>query len=767
MVKKRVPAPQAREAKPVLWFDEVGKEDVALVGGKGANLGELVKAGIPVPPGFVVPASAYYRFLETAGLVQPLINLLQSLDHKDSYSLNTVSSRVKGLILAAAVPQDLAASIRESYRKLGGRYVAVRSSATAEDIPEASFAGQQSTFLNVLGEDNVLRAVQECWASLFEARAIFYREEQGFEHMQVGIAVVVQHMVQSEVSGVMFTVEPVSSDTGKIVVESIFGLGEAIVSGSVTPDTYILDKGSMGILEKQIARQEWKLVRNPGPTNAHPETNIRQHIFPHEQSRQKLSDERIRELADIGKRVESYYSFPQDIEWALEDGRFYLVQTRPVTTLQGPVDPGLTSKIAAQTILVGMGASPGVASGLVMVIHSADEIDKVSEGDVLVTEMTTPDFVPAMKRAAAIVTDKGGRTCHAAIVSRELGVPCVVGTDRATQVLNTSQVITVDGSRGNVYNGRVEISRPDVQEGLRDVKTRTRVYVNLADPELADRIAQRKVDGVGLLRAEFIIAHIGEHPRYMLAQGKGEEFISKLASGIEAFTKAFHPRSVVYRFTDFKTNEYRNLKGGKEYEDEEANPMIGYRGASRYITDIEVFKLEIEAIRRVRKNYDNLWLMVPFVRTPQELSGVKGILEREGIIPQPNLKLWLMVEVPSNIIILDKFIDVGIDGISIGSNDLTQLILGVDRDNSRFADLFDERNEAVMLAMERAITVAKKRGVTASICGQAPSFYPDLTAKLVEAGITSVSISPDMIDRTRQIIAEVEEKLGILPSQDQ
>ncbi|HLA19193.1 MAG TPA: phosphoenolpyruvate synthase, partial [Dehalococcoidia bacterium] len=484
---------------------------------------------------------------------------------------------------------------------------------------------------------------------------------------------------------------------------------------------------------------------------------------------QKLSDAEIVAMAEIGKRVEDHYGCPQDIEWAEENGEFYIVQARPVTFTQEAAQetPGLAAE-RAPILLEGSPASPGVAAGEVKIVLSPSEIDKVVEGDILVAEMTTPDYVPAMKRAAAIVTDKGGRTAHAAIVSRELGIPCVVGTENATEVLTTGQLITVDGARGRVYEGRAEIRLAWAEEEKKrravasHIKTKTKVYVNLAEPELADRVAKLNVDGVGLLRAEFIVAQIGEHPRMVLEEGRSEEFIQKLAAGLRSFAAAFHPRPVVYRTTDFKTNEYRNLKGGEKYEPVEENPMIGFRGASRYVRDEESFKMEIEAIKRVRQEYPNLWVMIPFVRTPEELAEVKAVLEREGLQRSADFKLWMMAEVPSNVFLLERFIEVGIDGISIGSNDLTQLILGIDRDNAKFEAEFDERNEAVMIALERLVRTARERGVTCSICGQAPSDYPELTQKLVAWGITSISVNPDVIDKTREIIARAE---GVLEAE--
>jgi pyruvate,water dikinase len=742
--------------KAIVWFNEVTKKDIPLVGGKGANLGEMTNAHVPVPPGFIVTADAYFDFLDKAGITNQIRRVLEPLDPNDSRQLQEIAAVVKDVIIKAPMPQSLAAGIKEAYGKMGGGFVAVRSSATAEDLPEASFAGQQATFLNIRGENEVVTAVQQCWASLFEPRAIFYREENGFDHFKVGIAVPVQRMVQSDASGVMFTVEPTSSDRSKITIEAVLGLGEMIVSGDVTPDHYVVDKGTMQIAQKEIKAQEWKLVKEEGGKGK--EDNVKIDLTPEEQKQQKITDGDILALAKIGKSLEDHYQFPQDIEWAKEKNEIFIVQTRPVTTIREMVAPG--PEIEAEAILTGSPASPGVASGPVKLVPDPSQIDKVLDGDILVAEMTTPDFVPAMKRAAAIVTDRGGRTAHAAIVSRELGIPCVVGTEKAMATLKDGQVITVNGTGGEVYEGKIEFAEEKETRAAVHIETRTKLLVNLAQPELVDRVAARDVDGIGLLRAEFMVAQIGEHPSYMISQGRGQEFVDKLADGLTKFARAFHPRRVVYRTNDFKTNEYRALKGGEEYEQQEENPMIGYRGASRYITDIETFKLELAAIKKVREKYNNLWVMIPFVRTVNELTQTIKIMQEEGLRRSDDFKIWMMVEVPSNIILLEKFIAVGIDGISIGSNDLTQLTLGIDRDSEKLADTFDERDEAVMLSLERAIKVSNSMGITSSICGQAPSVYPELTKKLVEWGITSVSVSPDMIDRTREIIAGVEARLG-------
>ncbi|MFC2066209.1 phosphoenolpyruvate synthase [Chloroflexota bacterium] len=738
--------------KAIVWFNEVTKKDIPIVGGKGANLGEMTNAGIPVPPGFIVTASAYFEFLQKAGITNKIRATLKPLDVHDSKQLQEIAAQVQKLITDSPMPPELAKEIEQAYIKMGKGLVAVRSSATAEDLPEASFAGQQATFLNVQGEKEVVIAVQWCWASLFEARAIFYREEQGFEHFKVGIAVPVQRMVQSQSSGVMFTVEPTSSDRSKIVIEAVLGLGEMIVSGDVTPDHYVVSKDEMKITHKEIKRQEWKLIKKEGITSK--EDNMKVDLTPGEQAKQKITDADILALAKIGKTLEDHYQFPQDIEWAKEGGELFIVQTRPVTTIQDIAEA--IRKITAPVLLSGSPASPGIASGPVKIVPDPSQIDKVLSGDILVAEMTTPDFVPAMKRAAAIVTDRGGRTAHAAIVSRELGIPCIVGSEKATTILKDKQVITVDGSSGKVYDGRIKIAVAIDTRSKLKLKTKTKLLVNLAQPELADRVAARDVDGIGLLRAEFMFAQIGAHPSYLISHHRGNEIVDKLAKDLTTFAKAFHPRQVVYRTNDFKTNEYRALKGGEQYEEVEENPMIGYRGASRYITDTETFKLELAAIKRVREEYNNLWVMIPFVRTVDELAQTVKLIESNGLKRSENFKLWMMVEVPSNVILLEKFLAVGIDGISIGSNDLTQLVLGVDRDNARLAETFDERNEAVMLYLERAIKVSKSLGVTCSICGQAPSVFPELTEKLVEWGITSVSVSPDMIDITREIIAKAE-----------
>ncbi len=745
----------------VVWFKDVGKEDVGTVGGKGANLGEMTRNGFPVPNGFIITAQAYFYFLEQNNLNPKISDVLKDVNYNDTHSLNLASQKLKKLITGGTIPEALIAGIYDAYRKLGDKLhdplVAVRSSATAEDLPGASFAGQQETYLNVKGEANLLMRVKDAWASLFDARAIFYRHEQKFDHVKIGIALPVQRMVESEMSGIMFSIDPVTNDKKKIVIEAIYGLGEMIVQGEVTPDHYEVDKESMTITNKQVREQTKQLVRR-GSENK--EIHVPESIG----EKQKITDRIIIELAHLSRDLEKHYYFPQDSEWAVEGGKVYLVQTRPITTVNHKdtsTQDEKTQEGALQKLLTGDPASPGIASGPVKVLKDASEIDKIQSGDILVAPETNPDFVPAMKKAAAIVTNKGGRTSHAAIVSREIGIPAVVGTEEATEKLTDGMIVTVDGSSGLIYAGGIHISKGQVDIDAEKLKTATHVYVNLAEPELAEGIASRHVDGVGLLRAEFMMAGIGTHPKAMIAEGKRQEFIDTLAKDLLTFCKAFNPRPVVYRASDFKTNEYRDLKGGKEYEPVEPNPMLGFRGAYRYIKDSQVFELELEAIKQVRNkhNLKNLWLMIPFVRTVDELIEVKKIVAASGLTRGASFKLWMMVEIPSNVICLEDFIAAGIDGVSIGSNDLTMLIMGTDRDNDTVASEFSEKNPAVLWALERVITTAHKHGITASLCGQAASQYPDLLEKLVRWGITSVSVSPDAIAKTRETIATIEKKI--------
>lgn len=744
----------------VAWFSDVDKDDVSIVGGKGANLGEMTQAKFPVPPGFIVTANAYYKFIKDNNLETKIKHLVNTVNFEKQDSIVQVSNHIKKEIMHGEVSDELKKDVFKAYKALGGVFkdalVAVRSSATAEDLATASFAGQQETYLNIKGEANLMHSIREGWASLFEPRAMFYRHEQHFDHLKVGIALVVQKMIESEKSGIMFTIDPVTNDKTKIVIEAIYGLGEYIVQGKVTPDHYEISKEERKVLVKQTAEQKVKYVLKGGK-------NKEVKLSKKEGSKQKISEKEILTLSELGRKLEKHYYFPQDIEWAIEKGNIYIVQTRAVTTTGTKKKEGVSDTKNLVPILKGAPASPGIASGPVKVIYSAREVGKVLPGDVLVAPQTNPDFVPAMKKAVAIVTDSGGRTSHAAIVSRELGIPAIVGTQNATKLLKTNTVVTVNGLKGEVYKGGYYTpgNSAVAHAPIKIIKTATKVYVNLAEPEIADRVASRHVDGVGLLRAEFMMAGIGTHPKKLIKDGKKQLFVEKLADGIAKFCKAFNPRPVVYRTSDFKTNEYRSLIGGKEFEPQEPNPMLGYRGVYRYIHDPVVFELELEAIKRVRNKMGlkNLWIMLPFVRTVKELEEVKKIISASELHRSPSFKLWMMVEIPSNVILLPKFIEAGIDGISVGSNDLTMLILGTDRDNDEVAPEFDERNEAVLWAFEHIAKTAQKYKITASVCGQSVSSYPDLVEKLVDWGITSVSVSPDAIDSVRETISRAEKKI--------
>ncbi|MBU0532157.1 phosphoenolpyruvate synthase [Candidatus Micrarchaeota archaeon] len=754
--------------KNIMWFKELSRGSLAEAGGKGANLGEMFQNGFPIPNGFVATSGAYYKHLEANNLREPINTILSELDVNDHDALVEASDKIKKLIMDGNMPKDVHDDIVKAYKELNemvGRevYVAVRSSATAEDLPTASFAGQQSTFLNVHKTEGVLQAIKECWASLFEPRAIFYRTENKFEHMKVGLSAVVQMMVQSEKAGVVFTVDPLYQDPDIMSIEGAYGLGEVVVSGQVTPDTYRIDKNTMKIIDKSVVKQTWMIVKIEGK-------NRKAEIKDEAQGKQKLSDLEIKDLATICKKIEDHYNYPQDIEYAFERGNLYIVQSRPITTLKEGGEEKMEGKkdvSEAKVILKGLGASPGIGMGKVKIVKTSKETKSMEKGEVLVTEMTTPDFVPAMKKAAAIITDTGGMTSHAAIVSRELGVPCIVGTGEATKKLKDGMEVSVDGSHGLVYEGLVSAPEAAAKtEGAAQIAsaapvTGTKIYVNLADVDQAEKVSKLPCDGIGLLRAEFMIADIGQHPRKMLEEGKRKEFIERLAGDLRKFAAAFYPRPVVYRATDFKTNEYRNLEGGEKYEPHEENPMMGYRGASRYLHEPDAFKMELEAIKKVREEYHlpNLWLMIPFIRRIGELRAIKQALHEVGLYRTRDFKLWIMVEVPSTVFLIDQFCEEGIDGVSIGTNDLTQLILGIDRDNATMAKGFDERNEAVLRALKQVITTCKKYGVTTSLCGQAPSVYPEFAEKLVEFGTTSMSVNPDAVTRTRTIVQSAEKKI--------
>lgn len=752
----------------VVSLYDVDRDDTLYVGGKGANLGEMLEAGFPVPGGFVVTSNAYRQFLKVNQLENKIDHLLGTINFDREESFNQVSKHIQKLITSAKVPDEIANKIFDFYSKLGSPLVAVRSSATSEDSKAASFAGQNETFLNIKGDANLIEKIRKGWASLFEPRSIFYRHEKKIKNNKSAIALVVQKMVESESSGVMFSADPVTNDKSKIIIEAIFGLGEYIVQGRVTPDHYEIDKKSFAI-SKKIKNSQDVMLKKVNLVNKQVKVPFLK------RKAQKIRDHEIIALAKLGQAIEKHYYFPQDIEWAKEKNRIYIVQTRPITTLkiqnsasriQNAVNKNSKlSTLNSKLILVGDPASPGIGVGKVYKItQNRDRGQNMEKGSVLVAKATNPDYVPAMRKASAIITERGGRTSHAAIVAREFGIPAVVGASGALSRLKEGETVTVNGKTGDIYKGGfLSVKNENTQkiDNTFNIKTATKVLVNTAEPDLAGEIAQRNVDGVGLLRAEFIIAQIGIHPKKLIHDKKSDIFVKKLSEGIGKICQAFYPRSVLYRATDFKTNEYRSLVGGKDFEPTESNPMLGYRGAFRYIHDPATFLLELKAIKYVREkmSLNNLNLMMPFVRTVKELEEVKKIIISQGLRRSHTFKLYMMVEIPSNVILIDDFIKVGIDGVSIGSNDLTMLTLGIDRDNEEVAGEFDEKNGALLWSYERVIKACRKNGVAVSICGQAPSLYPSLVEDLVSFGIDSVSVSADAIDVTRRIVYSAEERV--------
>jgi len=776
-----------RAEKMILWFEELRKEDIPLVGGKNANLGEMLNAGIPIPPGFAVTAYTYQKFITNSGIAERIYKTINDTvkDPKNPKEYELASEKVRKLIEATPMPVEIIAAINDAYKKLckqigsSNVFVAVRSSATAEDLPDASFAGQQETFLNVSGNKELLQSVQKCWSSLFTPRAIFYRTEKGFRHEKVLISVGVQKMVNAKVAGVMFTLHPVTGDTSKIIIEATWGLGESLVSGAATPDRYVVDKNTLKLLDKEIATKTIAYLKDE-------KTGKTVHIKlpPEKQTASCLTDEEIMPLAELAKKIEAHYQKAQDIEFSIDKDlpfpdNILIVQSRPETVwsaklikpeIEAPKPAVVTTE--RTIILKGLPASPGTYAGPAKVAMTTKDANQLmTNGDILVTKMTNPDWAPFMKIAGAIITDEGGMTCHAAIVSREMGIPCIVGTKEATKVLITGNQYTVDAKAGIIYKGIIEGAvKPAVTAIVAPTSTyipttATKIYVNLSIPEIADKVfKETQPDGVGLLRAEHMLLSIGKHPRKLIQEGGGNKMIDTFAEGIRKVAEAFYPRPVVYRFLDFKPDEFLGLEGGeveKELGHVGPNPLIGYRGAYRYRKEPEIFRLECRAIKKVREEFGlkNIVVMIPFVRTLTDLIETKKIMEEEGLKRGPDFKLWIMVEVPNAVFLIDKFIEEGIDGISFGTNDLTMLILGIDRDDASIAEIYDERDPGILRAVAHTIKICNEHGVTTSICGQAPSVYPEYCEFLVRQGATSMSVNPDTVIATRKLVASIEQKI--------
>ncbi len=754
----------------VAWLDDVRSTDVDRVGGKGASLGELTAAGLPVPSGFVVTAGTYREFIEDAGIDEELFSAVD-VDHEDTEALREAHERAHELIMETPVPDDVREEIIAAYRDLGDgeRFVAVRSSATAEDLPDASFAGQQETFLNVR-EDALVERVKECWASLFSQRAIYYRNRQGFPHEKVDIAVVVQEMVDAEKSGVLFTSHPSTGDP-QIIIEAAWGLGEAVVSGSVSPDNYVIDRETGEVETITVADKKTMMIKDEETGET-----IETEVPDDKRSVRVLEDGEIDELIELGERVEDHYGTPQDVEWAVHEGEIYMLQSRPITTIDDEdeavpdveaagADGGIEADSAdsGDVLLRGLGSSPGIASGEVRIVTKLDHLDQVGEGDIIVTEMTMPDMVPAMKRAAGIVTDEGGMTSHAAIVSRELGVPAVVGAGSATHDLEDGQLITIDGDKGTIREG----TEPEEEETepIEDARpktpvkpmTATEVKVNVSIPEAAERAAATGADGVGLLRTEHMVLSLGKTPTKYIADNGERAYVDELVDGIRTAAEEFYPRPVRVRTLDAPTDEFRQLEGGDD-EPREHNPMLGYRGIRRSLDNPDLFKHELEAFRRIfDMGYDNVEVMFPLVNDAEDVARARDLMKQAGVDPEK--RTWgVMVETPAAALAVESMAEEGIDFVSFGTNDLTQYTLAVDRNNERVADRFDELHPAVLSLIGDTIETCRELGVKTSICGQAGS-KPQMVQFLVEKGVSSVSANIDAVRDVQHEVKRVEQRL--------
>ena len=786
-------SPKIEDSKNVVWLSELSKNDIPIAGGKGANLAEMYNADLPVPPAFIVTAQAFVTFLRESGLKDKILEVVNSIELENTAELEAKARKVREMIVAADMPEHLGEEIVDSYSNLGidkrdvGKtpahellklaetkgqevFVAVRSSATTEDLSTASFAGQQETFLNIKGGKALIEAVQKCWASLFTARAIYYRTKKGFSHETSYIAVVVQRMVNSDKSGVMFTINPLTNNKEEIVIESVFGLGEGIVSGTIEPDSYVIGKKKLDVVKRRLGLKKLAFVKDmEGRT-------IKEELPEDKQNEEVLTLAELKSLANYGLEIEEHYKWPQDIEWAIEKGRVYIVQSRPVTTVEKEAKK---IEIEGKVLIEGLAASTGLAYGIVKIIHDLKELHKIKEGDVLVTKMTNPDMVVTMQKAKAIVTDEGGLTAHAAIVSREIGLPCVVGTKNATHVLHEGAIVTVDGTNGKVYEGKVEVAEkkkeekpaapkpalakmlipPEVREAFEIAKKRkeggegkTLVKVNCDLPDVAERAAATGADGVGLVRIEFIIAKGGVHPAEYIRKGEPDKYSELLANGIERIAKAFQGKSVWVRTSDIRTDEYRNLDGASS-EPEEDNPMLGWHGIRRGLDDTEILRAEFKAIKMLHdKGYNNVGIMLPFVIRTEEVKRAKELCREIGLEPRHQVEFGVMIETPASCMIIEDLCSEGIDFISFGTNDLTQLTLGIDRNNERLARLYDEMHPGVLRLLEMVISVCKSYNVKTSICGQAGS-RAEMAQFLAKKGISSISANIDAVKLIREAIS--------------
>jgi pyruvate, water dikinase len=755
----------------ILWLKDLNKDSIQEAGGKGANLGEMYNSEFPIPKAFVVTSGAYKEFLNLTGIQTQINNILNDLNVEDTEELKKAAGKIQDIILSMQIPQEIRREILEAYKNLNidhdlinkapealnfikaGRensFVAVRSSATAEDLPEASFAGQQETFLNVKGTEQVIQAVHQCWASLYTARAIYYRVKNNFEHSKVLIAVVVQKMIDSTKAGVIFSVNPTTNEN-EILIEASYGLGDAIVSGSISPDQYIIDKEELRIKDVKVNKKEWYLYRdaNTGRTT--------KRILNEEKANsQVLTEEEIKRIANLAMHVEKHYNKPQDMEFAIENGNLYLIQTRPITTIKK-----VEEKIEQQQettnkeiLLEGIPASPGIGSGKVRIVNSLEELHKIEEGDILVAKMTNPDYVAAMKKASAILTDEGGVTAHAAIVSRELGIPAVVGTKEATTKLQGGQEITVNGTDGKVYSGLTEIKKePEIEIQQEIPETKIKIKVNLDMPDIAEKAAMLKPDGIGLMRIEFIISQNKIHPVKYIKENRDEEYTKVLVESIEKILQHFKDKPVWIRTSDLRTDEYRGLEGGEE-EPKESNPMMGIHGIRKSLRNPRFFEAELKAIKELKeKGYNNISIMLPMISHLEQIQKTKEIIKK---LDMSDIGLGVMIETPAACFIIHEICqDEDVKFVSIGSNDLTQFTLAVDRNNAEVQDLYDEMHPSVLRLIKKVIKTANKHNTEVSICGQAGS-NEEMAKYVTEVGINSISVNIDSVNKIRNLVAEIE-----------
>ena len=779
------------ETKYVKWLSELSKDSIPVAGGKGANLAEMFNFKLPVPPAFVITAQAYSHFLQTSGIAQKIDSMIKEITIENTQQLETKAKEIQYIVEKAEMPDDMKQEIMEAYENLTvdkaaleeassdvmkilrmtePPFVAVRSSATTEDLKTASFAGQQETFLNIKGSSNLIESVKKCWASLFTARAIYYREKRGFKHETAFIAVVVQKMINSDKSGVMFTINPVTNNPNEIVIESVFGLGEGIVSGAIEPDTYVIDKATRMIKEKKIGHKKIIFMKSASGQT------VKLQLPPFKVTSQVLTDLEVRNLANYGARIEEHYKNHQDIEFAIEAGQIYIVQTRPVTTSEKKIEKLEVSK--AKILVEGFPASPGISEGKVKLIRNMSELSKIQQGDILVTIMTNPDMVVTMQKANGIVTDEGGMTAHAAIVSREMGIPCVVGTRNATEILKENQSVTVDGTNGKVYEGIIKAesqgkgipeAKAEIKRSLEiepiTIKTKTKIKVITDLPSFAERAAKTNADGVGLVRIEGIIAEGGKHPFKFMQENNLQEYTSILNEGITKIARFWPNKFIWVRTSDIRSDEYKNLQGAPQKQ--EANPMLGMHGIRMSLAYPDILKAELKAVKQAVEEGYKIGIMLPQVISVEEVKKAKKICDEMGMLelPREKFQFGVMIETPAATEIIEDICR-HVDFISIGSNDLTQYTLAIDRGNEQVQSLYDEMNPAVLREISQVIRACKKYNVESSICGQAGS-RPEMAEFLVREGIESISTNADAAKKISEIVAKIEAELAKKEEQEE